>query len=64
MIKTIALVSLMAAVPASCQHTAVISDYCQFAGVIRPSRQDTTETLRQVAAANAKYRAVCQAAKK
>lgn len=63
MIKSIALLTLLAALPAQCQHTTVISDYCQFAGVIRPSRSDTPDTLRQVAQANAKYREVCKAAK-
>jgi hypothetical protein len=37
----------------------VISDYCASYRIIRPSRQDTPETLRQVARENTKWRAVC-----
>jgi hypothetical protein len=41
----------------------VISDYCQNYRIIRPSRSDTPDTLKQVATENAKYRAVCPARK-
>lgn len=37
----------------------VVSDFCQNTRIFRPSRQDTPDTLRQVATANAKYRALC-----
>lgn len=37
----------------------VVSDYCENATIIRPSRQDTPGTLRQIASNNAKYRGVC-----
>lgn len=38
----------------------VISDYCQSYTIIKPSRKDTIETLRQVATENAKWRSQCQ----
>jgi hypothetical protein len=41
----------------------VISDYCQSYSVIKPSRTDTADTLRQIARENAKWRAVCSQAK-
>ncbi len=40
-------------------HTVVIDSYCQNGGIIRPSRKDTADTLRQVATSNAKYRSAC-----
>ncbi|WP_298668011.1 hypothetical protein [uncultured Haemophilus sp.] len=33
---------------------------CEGFGVIKASRQDTTETLRQISVHNATYRAICE----
>ena len=37
----------------------VISDYCLNDRIIRPSRADTADTIKQVASHNARYRAAC-----
>lgn len=62
MIKTIILLSLaLPIMPQRCDSPTVISDFCQSYTIIRPSRSDTPDTLKQIATANAKYRAVCSA---
>ncbi len=46
----------------ACSNKAisVINPSCSGFGLIQASRQDTTETLRQIAVHNATYRAICQ----
>nr|DAS60919.1 MAG TPA: hypothetical protein [Caudoviricetes sp.] len=41
----------------------MINPSCSGFGVIKASRQDTTETLRQIAVHNATYREICSKAK-
>ncbi len=50
----------------ACSNKAisVINPSCSGFGLIQASRQDTTETLRQIAVHNATYRAICQEDKK
>lgn len=36
-----------------------ISDFCSHSRIMKPSRKDTAETLRQVAEHNSKVRALC-----
>ena len=40
--------------------TYVTNTACEGFGVIKASRQDTTETLRQISVHNATYRAICE----
>lgn len=48
------------ALPAGCVTTqTVVSDFCQDSGLIKPSRKDTPDTLKQIATANARFRALC-----
>ena len=46
----------------ACNNKAisVINSSCAVFGVIKASRQDTTETLRQIAVHNATYREICK----
>lgn len=46
----------------ACNNKAisVINSSCAGLGVIKASRQDTTETLRQIAVHNATYREICK----
>jgi hypothetical protein len=53
-------ISLIALLPAGCVTTqTVVSDFCQDSRIIKPSRKDTPDTLRQIATANARFRALC-----
>lgn len=38
----------------------VVDSYCQSYSIIRPSRKDTPDTLKQVLRENNKYRSVCE----
>lgn len=40
--------------------TPVIDSYCEVAKIIRPSRQDTPNTLKAILAENAKIRKICK----
>lgn len=42
------------------QGIYVTNTACEGFGVIKASRQDTTETLRQISVHNATYRAICE----
>lgn len=59
--KTTALLIAMGLLTA-CNNKAisVINSSCAGLGVIKASRQDTTETLRQIAVHNATYREICK----
>lgn len=49
--------------PTACETATFETDTaCLSFNIIRPSRSDTAETLRQVAEHNAAWRAVCSAA--
>ena len=58
--KTLVALAVMMSLPA-CSNRAisVINPSCSGFGVIKASRQDTTETLRQIAVHNATYREIC-----
>ena len=45
------------------QAISVINPSCSGFGIITASRQDTTETLRQIAIHNATYREICTKSK-
>ncbi|RZN71713.1 hypothetical protein EIG77_06810 [Avibacterium paragallinarum] len=59
--KTTALLIVMILLTA-CSNKAisVINPSCSGFGLIQASRQDTTETLRQIAVHNATYRVICK----
>ena len=42
------------------QKTCVINPSCDGFGLLSASRTDSTETLRQIVAHNATYRAICE----
>ncbi|WP_143531027.1 hypothetical protein [Rodentibacter ratti] len=62
--KTVIALAVMMSLSA-CNNRAisVINPSCAGFGVIKASRQDTTETLRQIAVHNATYREICSSAK-
>ena len=59
--KTLVALAVMMSLTA-CNNRAisVINPSCSGFGVIKASRQDTTETLRQIAVHNATYREICK----
>lgn len=59
--KTLLAVAVLACL-SGCTTTAtsVINPSCAGFSLIKASRQDTTETLRQVAVHNATYRQICE----
>lgn len=51
---------MMLALLSGCQSMDIsATDYCLIAGPIYPSRSDTPQTLKQIAAHNAKYEELC-----
>ena len=59
--KTTALLIAMGLLTAcNSKVISVINPSCSGFGVIKASRQDTTETLRQIAVHNATYREICK----
>lgn len=60
MIKTVVKTALMALLLTACARPPIVIDSgCHAYRVIRPSRADTTETLRQVLSHNQTWRARC-----
>ena len=60
MIKTAVKTALIALLLTACARPPIVIDSgCHAYRVIRPSRNDTTETLRQVLAHNQTWRARC-----
>ncbi|BFU65369.1 hypothetical protein THUN1657_20330 [Rodentibacter abscessus] len=55
----VALAVMMSLTACNSRAISVINSSCAGFGVIKASRQDTTETLRQVAVHNATYREIC-----
>lgn len=63
MIKRLSLMLIAAALAGCAAKPPVIIDAsCASFTVIRPSRADTEETLRQILAHNRTWRALCEAA--
>lgn len=59
----VALAVMMSLTACNSRAISVINPSCSGFGVIKASRQDTTETLRQIAVHNATYREICSKAK-
>ena len=59
--KTIAMLTVtLLLMGCTSQGISVINPSCSGFGIITASRQDTTETLRQIAVHNATYREICR----
>ena len=56
----VALAVMMSLIACNSRVISVINPSCSGFGVIKASRQDTTETLRQIAVHNATYREICK----
>ncbi|HHF4281239.1 hypothetical protein FRB18_05590 [Haemophilus influenzae] len=59
----VSLAVMMSLTACSNQAISVINPSCSGFGIITASRQDTTETLRQIAIHNATYREICTKSK-
>lgn len=55
----VSLAVMMSLTACSNRAISVINPSCSGFGIITASRQDTTETLRQIAVHNATYREIC-----
>jgi len=56
----VALAVMMSLTACNSRVISMINPSCSGLGVIKASRQDTTETLRQIAVHNATYREICK----